>query len=56
MLATTSSAGGDDEMRGRSAPRTAAEQLLEPPLPLDQRQVAQVVAVLLDQIEGGRGD
>ena len=29
-----------------------AEQFEEPPLALDQRQVAQVVAVMLDQVEG----
>jgi hypothetical protein len=28
------------------------EQLCEPPLTLDQRQVSQVVAVMLDQVEG----
>ena len=34
------------------APLGPAEQLLEPPLALDQRQVAQIVAVMLDQVEG----
>jgi hypothetical protein len=34
------------------APLGPAEQSGEPPLALDQRQVAQVVAVMLDQIEG----
>ena len=34
------------------APLGPAEQLREPPLALDQRQVAQVVAVMLDQVEG----
>jgi hypothetical protein len=33
-------------------PLRLAEQLLEPPLALDQRQVAQVLAVVLDQIKG----
>jgi hypothetical protein len=33
------------------APLGSADQLSEPPLALDQRQVAQVVAVLLDQVE-----
>jgi len=33
-------------------PLGPAEQLLEPPLALDQRQVAQVLAVMLDQVEG----
>ena len=34
------------------APLGPAEQSGEPPLALDQRQVAQVVAVMLDQVEG----
>ena len=34
------------------APLGPAEQLLEPPLPVDQWQVAQVVAIVLDQVEG----
>ena len=34
------------------APLGPAEQLLEPPLALDQRQVAQITAVMLDQVEG----
>jgi hypothetical protein len=29
-----------------------ADQLLEPPLALDQRQVSQIDAVMLDQVEG----
>jgi hypothetical protein len=48
--------------RGRPSPRQMlneldrtplrpAEQFLEPPLALDQRQVAQIDAVMLDQIE-----
>jgi hypothetical protein len=34
------------------SPPGPAEQSGEPPLALDQRQVAQVVAVVLDQVEG----
>ena len=34
------------------APLGLADQLGEPSLALDQRQVAQVVAVMLDQVEG----
>ena len=34
------------------SPLGLAEQLLEPPLALDQRQVAQVDAIVLDQVEG----
>ena len=34
------------------APLGPADQSGEPPLALDQRQVAQVVAVMLDQVEG----
>ena len=34
------------------APLGPAEQSGEPPLALDQRQIAQVVAVMLDQVEG----
>ena len=30
----------------------AVQQFLEPPLALDQRQVAQIVAIMLDQVEG----
>ena len=34
------------------SPLGLAEQLGKPPLPFDQRQIAQVVAVVLDQVEG----
>jgi hypothetical protein len=34
------------------APLGLADQFGEPSLALDQRQVAQVVAVMLDQVEG----
>ena len=35
-----------------SAPLGLADQFEEPPLALDQGQVAQVVAVVLNQVEG----